>query len=77
VATIQEALQQDPDDAWTFYAAAVVYVAVGDLTSALVNSRLALARGVEARWFSLGFFEVLKTEPEFQALVARDPIPAQ
>lgn len=71
---IQGAIRQDPENAWTFYAASVVYCAIGESTSALVNARTAIDKGVQARWFRIGLFDSLRDSHEFQALVSQDPV---
>ncbi len=72
VAAIQAAFRASPDDAWNFYAASVVYTVIGERTSALVNARDAVERGVQPRWYGLGLFDSLKDEKEFAAILARN-----
>jgi serine/threonine-protein kinase len=74
VRVIQEALREDPENAWTFFAAAVVYTAIGERTSALVNVRQAAAKGVQPRWFGIRLFDTLRDDPEFVALLGQDPV---
>lgn len=71
---IQEAFRKDPENAWTFYAASVVYATIGENTSAIVNARTAIEKGVQARWLSIGLFGSLRDEPEFAALINQDPL---
>ena len=74
VALMQDLLQQDPGNAWYYYAASLVYATVGQQTSALVNARKASDLGVSGRWFSLGLFSGLQEDPEFARIVAMDPV---
>jgi tetratricopeptide (TPR) repeat protein/predicted Ser/Thr protein kinase len=68
VEVIQQALRLTPDNAQLAIEAAVVFVLVGDRGSALFHARQAAARGVNASWFALPFFDPLRDEPEFRAL---------
>jgi len=74
VGTIQEALRKDPENAWTLYAAAVVYTTIGEKTSAMVAARSACQKGVQARWFKISLFDTLQDQAEFREIVASDPI---
>jgi hypothetical protein len=74
VSAIQEASRMDPANAWTHYAASVVYAAIGEETSAVVSAKVAIEKGVQARWFGIGLFDSLRGDPEFQALVDQDPV---
>ncbi len=65
VEAIQRALRLTPDNAQLAYEAAVVYVLLGDRSSALFHARQAASRGVEASWFALPFFDPLRGEPGF------------
>ncbi|HXO19267.1 MAG TPA: protein kinase [Thermoanaerobaculia bacterium] len=55
------------------YQAALVYTLVGDLSSAQVDAERALRQGIEARWFTLPWFDPLRATPEFQALLKPRP----
>jgi len=70
VLTIQEALSLKPEDLHTTYAAALVYSLVGDTTSALLNSELAIKGGYELRWFDLPCFDDLRKSPGFEEVLA-------
>jgi tetratricopeptide (TPR) repeat protein/predicted Ser/Thr protein kinase len=65
---IQQALRLNPDNGWTAYEAAVVYVVIGDRGSALFHARRAAAQGVDPNWFALPFFDPLRSDPGFQRL---------
>jgi serine/threonine-protein kinase len=73
VAEAQEALRESPENAEVLYATSLVYAIAGERTSALVNARRAIEAGVSARWFSLPWFEALRSDPEFGAALARGP----
>lgn len=68
LAAIQQALRLTPNNGQLSYEAAVVYVLIGDLGSALYHARQAAAQNVDANWFALPFFDPLRDEPAFQAL---------
>jgi Flp pilus assembly protein TadD len=71
VGAVQEALRLAPDDGPAAYEAAVVYAVLGERTSALVAADKALALGYQPRWFDLPWFDALRQQPEFQALLAQ------
>ena len=68
---IQQALRLSPDNGWTAYEAAVVYVIIGDRGSALFHARRAAAQDVDPNWFALPFFDPLRSDPGFQRLAPR------
>jgi serine/threonine-protein kinase len=70
VETAQQTLQQSPDDPEVIYLASLVYSLAGDHASALVNARLARAKGTQPRWFNIAAFAGLRGDPEFQRLLA-------
>jgi tetratricopeptide (TPR) repeat protein len=74
VDTVQRALRQTPDDPWTLFAAAVVYAAIDEQTSAVVNARRACEKGLTARWFQLDLFSNLRGDKDFMNLLATDPL---
>jgi eukaryotic-like serine/threonine-protein kinase len=65
----QSTLRTNGDDPEVLYQASLVYALAGDHASALVNAKLALAKGVEPRWFSLPVFP-LREDPELRAMLA-------
>jgi serine/threonine-protein kinase len=69
IAAIQQALRLTPDNGLLSVEAAVVYVVIGDRGSALYHARQAAAKKVDANWFALPFFDPLRNEPAFQALI--------
>lgn len=71
VEAIQRALRLTPDNAQLAYEAAVIYVLVGDRSSALVHARRASDGGVDASWFALPFFDPLRAEPGFPRAALR------
>jgi serine/threonine-protein kinase len=71
VEAVQRALLLAPSNPQTAWEAALVYVLVGDRTSALFNAERALEQGAEPGWFKLPWFEPLRERPDFAALLAR------
>ena len=69
VADVDEALRQSGQSAYASYSAALVYALVGERSSALVNAKRALDQGLSPRWFSLAWFEDLRSDSEFQAML--------
>jgi tetratricopeptide (TPR) repeat protein len=74
VAVVQEALGRDPGNAWTLYAAGLVYTLIGDRVSATVSIEKAAEKGVDGRWFQLALFAAVQNEPAVQAIMSSDPI---
>ncbi|HEV7505634.1 MAG TPA: protein kinase [Thermoanaerobaculia bacterium] len=68
---IQQALRLNPDNGLLAYEAAVVYVIIGDRSSALFHTRRAVAQNVGPNWFALPFFDPLRNDPAFQRLATR------
>jgi Flp pilus assembly protein TadD len=71
LAAIQQALRLTPDNGQLSLEAAIVYVLLGDRSSALYHARQAAARKIDPNWFALPFFDPLRNEPAFQALTRR------
>jgi serine/threonine-protein kinase len=71
----QEALRLAPDHPFVAYQAALVYALIGDRVSALASTEKALSLGLGRRWFSLPWFDSLRSEADFRALLqaAEDP----
>ncbi|HEX3128176.1 MAG TPA: protein kinase [Thermoanaerobaculia bacterium] len=65
---IQQALRLTPNNSQLSMEAAVVYVLIGDRSSALFHARQAAKQNVDASWLALPFFDPLRKEPTFQAL---------
>ena len=55
------------------YDAALVYTLAGEQASALASAKKALELGLPCRWFSLPWFDDLRADSEFQALL-RDSV---
>lgn len=75
-AAAQEAVRLAPDDGPVRFEAALVYALLGENSSALANAERAVQLGMGERWFSLPWFAPLKSDAEFQALLARVKAPA-
>jgi tetratricopeptide (TPR) repeat protein len=69
----QRTLRESGDDPELFYAASLVYALAGDRASSLVNAKLALANGMQPRWFTLPAFGALRNDPELAAMLQRPP----
>jgi serine/threonine-protein kinase len=65
----QSILRTSGDDPEILYIASLVYALVGDRSSALVNVKLALEKGVQRRWFALPAFGPLRNDPELRAML--------
>ncbi|HEY4588191.1 MAG TPA: hypothetical protein VII86_03145, partial [Thermoanaerobaculia bacterium] len=75
VEAAQQVLVLAQGNAQAAFEASLVYTLAGDRASALVNAERARAQGVAARWFTLPWFDPLRSAPEFQALL-NSPSPA-
>ncbi|HKV09124.1 MAG TPA: protein kinase [Thermoanaerobaculia bacterium] len=71
VETVQRVLVLAQNNSQAMSEVSLVYVLVGDLSSAQVNAEKALALGVEPRWFSFPWFDPLRASPEWKDLLAR------
>lgn len=76
VAAVQEALRLAPNEGPTAYEASLVYALLGEEVSALLHAERALKRGYEPVWFSLPWFDTLRSRPEFKNLLASARRPA-
>jgi tetratricopeptide (TPR) repeat protein len=75
VEAAQQVLVLAQGNAQAAFEASLIYTLVGDLSSALVNAERARAQGVAARWFTLPWFDPLRSAPEFRSLLP-SPDPA-
>jgi tetratricopeptide (TPR) repeat protein len=71
----QRTLQRRPDEPGIIYDAALVYALVGDRTSARINARAALQKGIGPGWFRLAAFRSLGDDPELRPLLAARAFP--
>ena len=67
------ALQRHPRDPEVLYTAALVYTLAGERAAAVRDARLALAAGLQPRWFSLPAYRALADEPEIRLLLGKAP----
>jgi serine/threonine-protein kinase len=65
----QSTLRASGDDPEVLYDASLIYAQAGDRTSALVNAKLALEKGIQPRWFTLPAFGPLRNDPELRAML--------
>lgn len=74
VKAINDALRSFPDSVETSYVAGLVFAVLGERASAMHHVREARARGLEPRWFSLPWFETIRSHPEMADLqLEHDP----
>jgi predicted Zn-dependent protease len=66
----QRALSQAGGAPPALYTASLVYVLVGDRSSALANAEEALAGKISPAWFDLPWFAPLREDPRFRAQLA-------
>ncbi len=64
IAAVQSALRLQPDNPQVVYESALVYMLVGEKTSALLHARHALELGLEIRWFEFAWFDPIRDELE-------------
>ena len=64
LSALHDALRRAPDHPQAAYEAALVYVLVGEPTSALLQAERALEGGVQERWFSWPWFDPLRGDLE-------------
>ncbi len=66
----EDVLQRHPKDAQALYQAAQVYVLAGEPSSARHYVRRALEKLLDPVWFEIPSFDPLRSDPEFQELLA-------
>ena len=76
VTAMQKALALAPGNPQALYDASLVHAVVGDETSALVRAGQALEHGLQPRWFDLPWFDRLRAQRDFAALLASAARPA-
>ncbi len=78
VESVQTVLRLTPDHPQAAFEAALVYTLVGDRSSALLYIEKAVRGGVGARWFSFSWFDPLRQDPSFTALLGPEaPLPPE
>lgn len=73
LAAIDRALRLDADNALVRYAAALVYTLIGERSSARMHAAAALDLDLPGRWFSLPWFDPLRSDPELARRLAEPP----
>jgi serine/threonine-protein kinase len=71
VNALREALRLAPESSAPAFEAAVVYALLGEESSAVASAEAALKSGCSASWFALPWFDRLRANPQFQAVLAR------
>lgn len=69
VEAIQAALRLTPGNAQLAFEASLVYALVGESASAVVHARRAAELGLDRRWFAFPWFDPLRSDPAFAALL--------
>ncbi|MEM1204393.1 MAG: protein kinase [Acidobacteriota bacterium] len=69
VAAAQEALRLAGDNPQVAVEVATVFALAGETTSAIVSAERARAAGIDARWFTFPWFDALRSDPRFVALL--------
>jgi serine/threonine-protein kinase len=77
VAAVQEVLKLASDNPQALYEISLVYVLLGDRSSALFNAEKALEKGVEPRWFSFPWFDPLRVAPDFRDRLSGSAAPSR
>ena len=72
VAAAQEAQRLAGDNPQVASEVATIYAVAGERTSAIVSVERARAAGVDARWFTFPWFDELRSDPRFEALLRED-----
>ncbi len=71
VEAVREALRLDADNGPRAFEAAIVYSLLGEKTSALANTEIALRKGCSPSWFNMPWFNTLRDSGELKAMIAR------
>jgi len=69
IQAVQEEIQLAPRDPTVHLDAALAYALLGDRTTAVVHAEMAVKLGMNPRWLELPFFDPLRGEPSFDALL--------
>jgi serine/threonine protein kinase/tetratricopeptide (TPR) repeat protein len=71
VAVVLDVLDKHADDAEVAYQSALVFALTGESASALALAQKAVRLGIRPRWLATPGFERLRSDPAFQALLAK------
>ncbi|NOZ78419.1 MAG: protein kinase [Acidobacteria bacterium] len=69
VQAVQSEIRIAPNEAQTYFDAALVYAILGDRTTTVVYAERAVQLGLNPRWLELPYFKSLRADPGFAALL--------
>jgi len=75
IQAVQDEIQLAPKEPMVYLDATLTYALIGDRTTAVVHAEKAVELGMNSRWLELPFFETLRGDPAFDALLTATPGP--